>query len=114
MKCIYSCVEGRHWEATVAHASRNVAAVGKRRRHLVPTGAIGLSLVAVNGFTLVELFGSHRPPRTVACRGVSTPEGRHQPRVAPNSAMYVQQSGHPGRKGGSDVTGRQVQGSQPV
>jgi len=30
--------------------------------------------------TLVELFGSHRPPRTVACRGVSTPEGRHQPR----------------------------------
>src|SRR6478609_8970494 len=27
---------------------------------------------------------------------------------------YVQQSGHPGRKGGSDVTGRQVQGSQPV
>src|SRR5664280_451146 len=41
--------------------------------------------------TLVELFGSHRPPRTVACRGVSTPEGRHQPRVAPNSAIKVSQ-----------------------
>jgi hypothetical protein len=33
---------------------------------------------------------------------------------ASNNSTYVQQSGHPGRKGGSDVTGRQVQGSQPV
>ena len=32
----------------------------------------------------------------------------------PFVTVYVQQSGHPGRKGGSDVTGRQVQGSQPV
>jgi len=32
----------------------------------------------------------------------------------PDKSTYVQQSGHPGRKGGSDVTGHQVQGSQPV
>jgi len=32
----------------------------------------------------------------------------------PSNSTYVQQSGHPGRKGGSDVTGHQVQGSQPV
>jgi hypothetical protein len=52
--------------------------------------------------------------RSRASAPARRPSGRRAGSPCQIIPAYVQQSGHPGRKGGSDVTGRQVQGSQPV
>ena len=79
-----------------------------------PWGVVGRG----KWLTSIELLGSPglRPRRpALGRRRRCAPSGQWSIRsVEPDSATYVQQSGHPGRKGGSDVTGRQVQGSQPV
>src|SRR5664279_4376082 len=52
---------------------------------------VGLSLVTVNGSLCSNYLAHIGPSWTVVSRGASTPEGRHRPRVAPDSATKVSQ-----------------------
>jgi len=64
-----------------------------------------------HGTPTVIIVGRNQRPVGKTLRAVLGIRGEPS---RPDDPAYVQQSGHPGRKGGSDVTGRQVQGSQPV